>query len=145
MAIDRPILIVEDEPYDAEIVKQSLRTAGLKNEVLIFHDGGDAIHHLQALCAGQRYSSEFPAVVMLDLTLKRMRGIEVLSFIRSQKALAKVPVVVFTASQDDPQIEEAYEAGSNAYVIKPDSPAKFVETVKRIGTFWAKLNEPIPA
>lgn len=145
MANFRPILIVEDEPYDAEIVKQSLRSAGLNNEVCIFHDGGDAIQHLKTLCENPFYSSRIPAVVVLDLTLKRVGGLDVLRFIRGEKLLSKVPVVVFTGAQNDPEIDAAYEAGSNAYVLKPDSPAKFVETVKRIGVFWAKLNEPIPA
>ena len=141
----RKILLVEDSPDDADLTVMSLRDAGLLNEVVVLEDGAQAVEYL--FCRG-RYSgrdpSEIPALVLLDIKLPLLDGIEVLRQMRATPQTKLLPVVVLTTSKEDIDLVRAYENGANAYVRKPVNFSDFGEAVRKLGMFWLLLNEPPP-
>ncbi|MCH9828643.1 MAG: response regulator [Gammaproteobacteria bacterium] len=140
----KPILLVEDNPKDLELTLIALEKSQLANEVVITRDGVDALDYL--FCRGD-YESRHngnPAVILLDLKLPRLDGIEVLQVIRTTPALRSVPVVMLTSSREETDLLRSYELGVNAYVVKPVAFGEFVEAIADLGIFWAVLNEPPP-
>ena len=140
----KPILLVEDNPKDLELTLIALEKSQLANEVVITRDGVDALDYL--FCRGDYESrgNGNPAVILLDLKLPRLDGIEGLQVIRTTPALRSVPVVMLTSSREETDLLRSYELGVNAYVVKPVAFGEFVEAIADLGIFWAVLNEPPP-
>jgi CheY-like chemotaxis protein len=139
----KPILLVEDNPKDLELTLIALEKSQLANDVVVVRDGAEA---LDCLFRRGKFSdaSELPAVVLLDLKLPKVDGLEVLKTIREDDRLKKVPVVMLTSSREEPDLHTAYELGVNAYVVKPVQFRDFVKAISDLGIFWAVLNEPPP-
>jgi CheY-like chemotaxis protein len=139
----KPILLVEDTPDDAELTTMSLKQSGLLNEVIIAEDGLEALEYLfgEGRYAG-RNANDTPALVLLDIKMPRLDGIEVLQRVRGDKRTSVLPVVMLTTSTEDTDLARAYESGANAYVRKPVSLAQFQEAVRQLGLFWILTNEP---
>jgi CheY-like chemotaxis protein len=138
------ILLVEDDPRDVELTLTALDDYKLANEVLVARDGQQALDYLR--CQGE-YSarvSENPAVLLLDLKLPKVDGLEVLKEIRTDERLKLIPVVVLTSSQEEKDMIRSYTLGVNAYVVKPVDFHEFINAVKELGVFWALINEPPP-
>ncbi|WFU39114.1 response regulator [Bradyrhizobium sp. CB82] len=138
------ILIVEDDPRDVELTLAALEEYYLTNEVVVTRDGQEALDYLY--CRGQfdSRSNENPAVMLLDLKLPKIDGLEVLQQIKSDDHLKVIPVVVLTSSHEEKDMMKSYKLGVNAYVVKPVDFHEFVNAVKELGAFWAIVNEPPP-
>jgi DNA-binding response OmpR family regulator len=138
------ILIVEDDPRDLELTLIALEDYKLANQVMVTRDGQEALDYLY--CRGQfnNRSDGNPAVVMLDLKLPKVDGLEVLKQVRSDESLKMIPVVVLTSSHEEKDMMRSYKLGVNAYVVKPVDFHEFVNAVKELGVFWAVINEPPP-
>lgn len=139
------ILLVEDDPRDIELTLTALAENNLANEVVVTRDGVEALEFL-------RYQGNFrmrpkgnPAVILLDLKMPKVDGLQVLREIRADAALKMIPICVLTSSREERDLVESYNLGVNAYVVKPVDFKEFVTAVKEIGLFWAVLNEPPPA
>jgi len=140
----KPILLAEDNPNDAELTLEALADNNLVNRVVHVRDGVEALEYLR--CEG-KYASRSPgnpAVVILDIKMPRMDGMEVLQIIRSDAALNLLPVVMLTSSKEEHDLIRSYELHTNAYVVKPVKFSEFIDAVKQIGVFWAVLNELPP-
>jgi CheY-like chemotaxis protein len=140
----KPILLAEDNPRDAELTLEALAENNLVNRVTHVRDGVEALEYLR--CEG-RFATRTPgnpAVVVLDIKMPRLDGIDVLRAIRADPALRLIPVVMLTSSREEHDLIRSYELGSNAYVVKPVKFTEFVEAVKQLGIFWAMLNELPP-
>jgi CheY-like chemotaxis protein len=138
------ILLVEDDPRDVELTLTALEDHKLANEVVVARDGQKALDYLR--CEGE-YSTrtgENPAVLLLDLKLPKVDGLEVLKEIRSDERLKLIPVVVLTSSQEEKDMVRSYTLGVNAYVVKPVDFHEFINAVKELGVFWALINQPPP-
>jgi CheY-like chemotaxis protein len=138
------ILMVEDDPNDVELTLTALEEYNLANEVVVTHDGQEALDYLY--CRGQ-YSArpaDNPAVLLLDLKLPKVDGLEVLHQIKSDDRLKMIPVVVLTSSREERDMMRSYELGVNAYVVKPVDFHEFVNAVRELGVFWAVINQPPP-
>jgi CheY-like chemotaxis protein len=140
----KPILLVEDNPNDLELTLIALEKSQLANDVVITRDGAEALDYLQ--CKG-KYADRppgNPAVVLLDLKLPKVDGLEVLRTIRTEGPLKSLPVVMLTSSREEQDLVRSYEYGVNAYVVKPVDFPEFVRAIGDLGVFWAVLNEPPP-
>ncbi len=137
----QPILLAEDNPKDAELTIEGLADYNLANRVAHVKDGVEALEYLRYQGEFQTRQTGNPAVVILDIKMPRMDGIEVLRAIRSDPALKLIPVVMLTSSREEQDLYRSYELGTNAYVVKPVKFSEFVEAVKQLGVFWAMLNE----
>jgi len=138
------ILIVEDDPNDVELTLTALAEYNLANEVVVTRDGEEALDYLY--CRGQfkPRASDNPAVLLLDLKLPKVDGLEVLRQIKSDEKLRMIPVVVLTSSREERDMVASYRLGVNAYVVKPVDFHQFVNAIKELGVFWAVINEPPP-
>jgi CheY-like chemotaxis protein len=137
----RPILYAEDDPRDAELTLEALSENSLANRVTIAKDGVAAMEYLRCEGEYKLRRTGNPAVVILDIKMPRMDGIEVLRAIRADPSLKMIPVVMLTSSGEERDLLRSYELGINAYVVKPVKFSDFMEAVKHIGIFWAILNE----
>jgi len=144
MAELKRILLIEDNPNDAELTLMGLGKHNLANEVVVAYDGVEAIDYLnrQGKFTGRPEGN--PAVILLDLKLPKVDGLQVLRKIRSDEQLKLIPVVVLTSSREEHDIIECYKLGANAYVVKPVNYDEFMDLVKSLGLFWAITNEPPP-
>lgn len=138
------ILLVEDDPKDVELTLTGLAEYNLANEVVVAHDGEEALDYLHRRGAYENRSNGNPAVVLLDLKLPKINGFEVLEKIRADESLKLLPVVVLTSSHEERDLVASYKLGVNAYVVKPVDFHQFVNAVKELGVFWAVINEPPP-
>lgn len=140
----KSILLAEDDPKDVRLTLAALEEHNLANEVVVARDGAEALDYLlrRGPHAGREPGN--PVVVLLDLKMPKVDGIEVLQEIRGNEELKSVPVVVLTSSRESRDLAECYKIGVNAYVVKPVQFTEFVEAVKKLGIFWACLNEPPP-
>ena len=137
------ILLVEDNPNDAELTVRALKRRGLANHVLTVEDGAEALDFLFAKGEYQRRDIlSPPKVVLLDLALPKVNGLEVLRALRSDDRTKAIPVVVLTSSQDHPDVETAYSLGVNSYVVKPIQFDAFIEAVGNLGLYWLLVNHP---
>jgi CheY-like chemotaxis protein len=138
------ILMVEDDPKDVELTLTALEEYNLANEVVVTRDGQEALDYLY--CRGQfgTRSNENPAVLLLDLKLPKIDGLEVLQQIKSDERLKMIPVVVLTSSHEEKDMMISYKLGVNAYVVKPVDFHEFVNAVRELGVFWAVINQPPP-
>jgi DNA-binding response OmpR family regulator len=138
------ILIVEDDPRDVELTLTALEEYNLANEIFVTRDGKEALDYLYRREQFAGRSNENPAVMLLDLKLPKVDGLEVLQAIRSDERLKMIPVVVLTSSHEERDMIRSYQLGANAYVVKPVDFHEFVNAVKELGVFWAVVNEPPP-
>ncbi len=137
----KTILIVEDNPQDVELTLEALSTHNLANNVIAVGDGVEAIEYLTYQGKYESRVKGNPSVILLDIKMPRMDGIEVLEYIRADEKLKMIPVVMLTSSREEPDLVKCYKLGVNAYVVKPVGFKDFLEAVKQIGIFWALLNE----
>ena len=139
------ILLVEDNPKDLELALAALEESHLANEVAVARDGVEALDYLRRQGAFAARQDMLPVVVLLDLKLPKLNGLEVLARIRSDTALKQLPVVVLTSSREEPDLERCYELGVNAYIVKPVDFEQVIGVIKQTGTFWGILNVPPPS
>jgi CheY-like chemotaxis protein len=140
----RRILMVEDDPKDVELSLTALEQYKLANEVVVVGDGEEALDYLYQRGKFTARPSGNPAVLLLDLKLPKVDGLEVLQQIKSDDRLKMIPVVVLTSSREERDMVASYQLGVNAYVVKPVDFHEFVNAVKELGIFWALINEPPP-
>jgi len=140
----KPILLVEDDARDLELALVALERSQLANEVIVVRDGAEALDYLNREGAHANRDEGNPAVILLDLKLPKVNGLEVLQTVRATAALKSVPVVMLTSSQAESDVVRSYELGVNAYVVKPVEFKQFVVAISELGMFWAVLNEPPP-
>lgn len=140
----KKILLAEDSPQDAEMTLEALADYHLSNNVVQVGDGEEALDYLYARGKFAGRSDGNPLLVLLDLKMPKVDGLEVLRVIKSDPELRTLPVVMLTASREEQDVVKSYQLGVNAYVVKPVGFQKFVEAVKQIGAFWTIHNEPPP-
>jgi CheY-like chemotaxis protein len=140
----RPILLVEDNLNDIELMLAALKQNNLINEVAIARHGGEALDYLHSRGNFQNRAKGNPIVVFLDLKMPKVDGLEVLRQMKSDEALKTIPVVMLTSSREETDLVKSYQMGVNAYVVKPVGFDQFVDAVRQLGMFWAVLNEPPP-
>ncbi len=142
---ERVILLVEDNPDDVELTLRSLKQHNISNEVVVVRDGAEALEYLFATGAyASRDASIIPAVILLDLKLPKVDGLEVLRRLRADKRTKLLPVVIVTSSKEEKDMINGYKLGANSYVRKPVDFVQFSEAVKQLGLYWLLLNEPPP-
>jgi DNA-binding response OmpR family regulator len=144
MATIGRILLVEDDPRDLELTMTALEEYNLGNEVVVASDGEEALDYLYYRGKFQKRSPENPAVMLLDLKLPKVDGLEVLQRMKADENLKMIPVVVLTSSREERDMVSSYKLGVNAYVVKPVDFHEFVNAVRELGVFWAVINEPPP-
>lgn len=139
------ILLVEDNPDDVELTKLAFEESRLCNEIVVAEDGGKALDYLfrTGEYDGQELE-ELPAVILLDLNLPKVSGLDILKRIRSDERTDCIPVIILTSSKEDEDVISSYKLGANAYVRKPVEYDKFVEAANTLGMFWLMLNETPP-
>jgi len=137
----RTILLVEDSMADAEMAMDALREANLANPVVHVEDGVDCLDYMY--CRGQWEGREpiDPAVVLLDIKMPRMNGLDVLTKLRDDERMRRIPVVILSSSREESDLARSWDLGVNAYVIKPVDVSQFFEAVRTLGQFWAVLNQ----
>lgn len=144
MADLRPILLVEDSPKDAELTLAALERCQLCNEVVVVRDGAEALDFLRKEGKHGGRQSADPAVVLLDLKMPKVNGLEVLEQVRAEPTLRQTPIVMLTSSREEKDLVRSYELGVNAFVVKPVDFNEFFQAIQELGMFWAILNEPPP-
>ncbi|MBN2829069.1 MAG: response regulator [Candidatus Cloacimonetes bacterium] len=135
------ILLVEDNPNDAELIFRALKKNNVTDKLHLVEDGAEALDYL--FCKNsysQRERSNFPRVIFLDLKLPKMNGLEVLNEIRNNEITKLIPVVILTSSMEDSDIKEAYDLRVNSFIVKPVDFLQFVETIRNVGTYWLQVN-----
>ncbi len=142
MAELKPILLVEDNPKDVELTLAALEKSQLANKVVVARDGAEALDYLFSRGPFASRPPGFPAVVLLDIKLPKVDGLEVLAELKQHPDTRHVPVVMLTSSREEPDLQRSYELGVNAYVVKPVGFREFFEAIQDLGVFWAILNEP---
>ena len=138
------ILIVEDNPRDAELTLRALKKNNLANSVLIAQDGAEALDFF--FCRGKyktRSISNPPKVVLLDLKLPKVSGLEVLKAVKADKRTSHIPIVIVTSSKQEPDMKDAYALGANSYVVKPVDFDQFINAMSSLGLYWLLVNEPL--
>ena len=142
---EKIILLVEDEPDDEALTLRALKKSNIKNKVVVAHDGVEALDYLwgRGEYAG-RDTNAMPQVILLDLKLPKMDGLELLRHIRSDKRTKLLPVVIMTSSKEEKDIINGYSLGANSYIRKPVDFEKFGEAVRQLGLYWLLLNEAPP-
>jgi two-component system response regulator len=142
---DHIILLVEDSSTDEELTLRALRKSGIANRVVVTRDGAEALDYLFAQGAfAERDPREVPQVVLLDLNLPKIGGLEVLRRIRADERTKLLPVVILTSSREDKDLLGGYASGANSYVVKPVDFTQFAEAVRQLGMFWLVINQPPP-
>lgn len=137
------ILLVEDTPSDLELALRALRKANLGNRIEIARDGAEALDFIfcQGVYAGRRMDAG-PKLILLDLKLPKIDGLEVLRRIKSDPRTTMIPVVVVTSSNEPNDVKESYKLGVNSYIVKPVNFERFAEAVQKVGMYWLLLNQP---
>jgi len=138
-----PVLLVEDNPDDAELTIRALKRANLKHPVHVADDGQEAIDYLFG--TAEQAANGVPALIILDLQLPRVGGLEILKRIRAEERTRRLPVVILDSSNEKPDVINAYDLGANSYVCKPIQFDKFTTAVAQLGVYWLTINEPPPS
>ncbi|MBI5694265.1 MAG: response regulator [Nitrospirae bacterium] len=142
---DKRILLVEDNPDDVELTLRALKKNNILNEVVVARDGVEAVDYVFGTGSYEgRDISELPMIVLLDLKLPRMDGIEVLKMLRENEATKMLPVIILTSSKEESDLIKGYSLGCNSYIRKPVDFTQFSDTVRQIGLYWLLLNVPPP-
>jgi len=144
MAEPSKILLVEDDPHDVELTLSALTENHLTNEIVVARDGAEALDYLYRRGVYQAREARSPAVILLDLKLPKVDGLEVLKELKADLTLKTIPVVMLTSSREEQDLVESYNSGSNAYVVKPVGFRDFVQALKEVGLFWTVINQPPP-
>ncbi|MDG5493823.1 response regulator [Niveispirillum sp. SYP-B3756] len=144
MAELKPILLVEDSPKDIELTLAALERCGLANDVVVMRDGAEALDYLLRRGRYAARNSTDPAVVLLDLKLPKVDGLQVLEVLKGTAELRTMPVVMLTSSREERDLLASYRLGVNAFVVKPVDFQAFFMAIRDLGMFWAVLNEPPP-
>ncbi|WP_336490696.1 response regulator [Methylobacterium nigriterrae] len=144
MADLKPILLVEDNPNDVELTLAALEKSQLANEIVICRDGAEALDYLYRRGPHESRDARDPAVVLLDLKLPKIDGLEVLAAVKGDPRTRAIPIVMLTSSREESDLVRSYELGVNAFVVKPVGFTEFFEAIQDLGVFWAVLNEPPP-
>jgi two-component system, response regulator len=142
--IEVEVLVVEDDPRDAELMLRALRKNNLANNILVVSDGVEALDFL--FCRGKFSNREIsipPKVVLLDLKLPKINGLEVLKEVKKSDITCNIPIVIVTSSKEEPDIKEAYKLGVNSYVVKPVDFNQFVTAMSEVGLYWLLVNESL--
>lgn len=137
----KTILLAEDNPQDVELTIEALKEHKLANQVVVVNDGVEVMEYLNYEGRFSKRKKGLPVVLLLDIKMPRMDGIEVLEIIRNDAVLKTIPVVMLTSSCEEPDLKRCYELGVNAYVVKPVDFKEFMDAVKQLGVFWAIINE----
>lgn len=138
------IIIVEDDPNDAELITRALRKHNLANKLILLKDGAEALDFLFGKGSfADKCDDGYPKVILLDLKLPKVNGIEVLSKIKSDERTKKIPVVILTSSREDRDLKDAYDLGVNSYVTKPIKFDEFAKVVSDLGMYWLLLNKSL--
>ena len=140
----RTILLAEDSLADAEMAIDALREANLANPIVHVEDGVEALDYLLRRGAHADRPEGMPSVLLLDIKMPRMDGLEVLKHIRGDEKLKHLPVVILSSSREESDLARSWDLGANAYVVKPVDIDQFFQAVKTLGTFWAVINETLP-
>lgn len=140
----RPILLVEDSPRDLELTLAALEKCQLANDIIIARDGAEAVDYLFSTGIYKDRPSGEPTVVLLDLKLPKIDGLEVLERVKKDERLRHIPIVMLTSSREEQDLVKSYELGVNAFVVKPVEFDEFFKAIQDLGVFWALLNEPPP-
>ena len=138
MRSDRPILLVEDNPMDVDLTLRAFKRRHVSNPVLVARDGEEALSWMPRWEAGETT----PAVILLDLKLPRVDGLEVLRHLKSHPTLRTIPVVVLTTSAEHVDVQTAYQLGANSYIVKPVEFEKFMDVTGQIDLYWTLVNQP---
>ncbi len=142
----RVIFLVEDNPSDVELARRALTKSHIANELVVAEDGKEALDYLFGAGAhAGRDVADLPAVVLLDLKLPMIDGLEVLRQIRADERTRRLPVVILTSSKEDRDVAAGYDLGANSYIVKPVDFTQFAESVRHLGLYWMVLNEAPPA
>lgn len=144
MSALKPILIVEDSPNDLELTLNALEKSRLANEVIVARDGAEGAEYLFRRGEYADRPAGNPAVVLLDLKLPKIDGLELLKMVRENEETGRTPIVLLTSSREERDVINGYKLGVNAYVVKPVNFTEFVQAIQDLGVFWAVLNEPPP-
>jgi len=140
----KSILLAEDNPKDVELTLTALEEHNLANDVVVVRDGAEALDYLYRRGSFASRTTENPAVILLDLKMPKVDGIQVLRTIKSDESLKTIPIVMLTSSREEADVVESYRLGVNAYVVKPVDFSEFVHAVSELGVFWALINEAPP-
>ena len=142
---EKMILLVEDSPDDEELTTRALRQAKIANEIMVARDGAEALDFIfgEGSHAG-RDTSRMPAVILLDLKLPKLSGLDVLKRLRSDARTKLIPTVILTSSSEDEDMVKSYQLGANSYVRKPVDFSQFAGAVSQLGVYWLLLNQPVP-
>jgi CheY-like chemotaxis protein len=140
----RPILLAEDNPNDVELTLTALHTLNLANEIIVVHNGAEVLDFLHRRGEFAQRADVLPAVILLDLKMPRVDGLEALRQIRSDANTRTIPIVILTSSREENDLVKGYELGANSYVVKPVDFDQFISAVSQLGVFWAIINEPPP-
>ncbi len=144
MTSPRPILLAEDNPHDVELILAAMAEHNLANEVVICRDGVEALDYLYRRGSFSARRQGNPAVVLLDLKMPKVDGLEVLRTIKADASLKPIPVVMLTSSREERDLVQSYALGANAYVVKPVDFRSYFNALKALGIFWGGINEPPP-
>jgi CheY-like chemotaxis protein len=140
----RNILLADDNAQDVELTLAALKSSRLANDVVVVHDGAEALDYLYRRGALADRPADLPGLILLDLKMPKVDGLEVLKQIKGDPALKTIPVVVLTSSREEQDLIRTYDLGVNAYVVKPVSFEDFMKAVQALGQFWAVVNEVPP-
>jgi len=145
MQPNKTILLIEDNPSDIDLTKRALQKSRIANELVVAEDGEEALDYLFGTGAhAGRDAADLPAVVLLDLKLPKLPGLDVLRQIRQDNRTRRLPVVILTTSREEKDIAAGYDGGANSYIPKPVNFRDFQEAIERLGLYWLILNEPPP-
>ncbi len=143
--VNKQVLLVDDSVDDAELAINVLSDFGAVDMITVVHDGAAAVDYLHCRGAYAGRNTGNPELILLDVKMPKVDGLELLRDIKSDENLKTIPVVMLTSSREESDVVSSYRLGSNAYVVKPMVFTEFVEAVRKIGAFWLKVNEPSPA
>ena len=145
MARNGVILLVEDNADDEQLTLRALKKNSIANQVVVARDGAEAIDYLFGTAGGNPDLDVLPEVILLDLKLPKIDGLEVLRRLRENNRTAHLPVVILTSSNEEQDLVQSYRLGANSYIRKPVDFGQFTEAVRHLGLYWLALNEPCPS
>ena len=139
------ILLVEDDPQDVELTLEAMGEHHLANKIAVVENGEEALDYLYRRGKFEKRTAGNPMVVLLDLKMPKIGGLEVLKIIKADEQLKTIPIVILTSSRAPSDLEECYKHGANSYVVKPVDFGEFLKAIKQLGVFWTAVNEPPPS